>query len=94
MKEQIEEGIDYFCHRVAELEEAKWRESGKPDFMDTTGLREQAMIEAINLVVQGIREEIEKVENPYDEGEGNIVTEGRLWGAFEEDRDTILKALK
>jgi len=39
-------------------------------------------------MLEAIHEEIKKVENPYD------ITEGRLWGAFEESRDTFLKALE
>ena len=98
MREIIEEGIDYFAHRFAELEGEEWLKQGKPDFMNITDLHKQAMEEAIDQTIKEISEEIEKVELPkYKKSwtsDGEKFTDCLAPVTPEDTRQTILALLK
>ena len=43
---QFREAVEFFLNRESELSKDQWHELGKPEFMDTTAIHEQALKEA------------------------------------------------
>ena len=50
-RERVEDGIQLFGLRFAELQSQKWLELGKPLWMDTTEQHRQAMKEAVDQIL-------------------------------------------
>jgi len=82
----IEEAIDYYDHRFAELVEDKQRELGNPKFMETTDLHAKAMNEVVGQILslkvgsKTLKEWIELYEK------------GKL--RMDEEAENILKCIK
>ncbi|HUX48487.1 MAG TPA: hypothetical protein VMV76_04865 [Dehalococcoidia bacterium] len=90
IREEIEQAIDYYDHRLAELIEDKQRELGNPKFMEITDLKAKAVGEAINQILSldgieirskdqslpSVRNAVNKSYNDYMLGQEDMLKAG------------------
>ena len=60
MREKIEETLDYYDHRLAELTETRQQELGNPKFMEITDLINKARQETSDQILTLLEQELDK----------------------------------